>query len=102
MGISTRLSPINRSINLVIDKMLSPEARSAIFAAGAQEILDGADQENRTILGRLPLSKTYVDGRQGAPIASVKPEGVILLKPARRLSWGRWRPWPISPFPTLA
>jgi hypothetical protein len=48
------------------------------FAEFAQETFDEADAINESILGRKPSSQTFVDGREGAPLSSVKPTGIIV------------------------
>jgi len=78
MGIRTKIDPIDRDVKLIIDELLSPAGRSKQFAEAAQEFLDDADNTNRQVLGRIPKSHTYVDGREGAPLESVKPDGVIV------------------------
>ena len=37
-------------------------------------------QQNKQALGVVPPYKTYVDGREGAPLASVKPDGIIRVE----------------------
>jgi hypothetical protein len=69
---------IDRDIALIFAQDLSPEAMSRQFAEFAQETFDEADAINENILGRKPSSQTFVDGREGAPFASVKPTGRIV------------------------
>lgn len=78
MGVKTKIDPIDRDVKLIVDELLSPAGRSKQFAAAAQEFLDEADQTNRQVLGRIPKHHTWVDGREGVPLASVKPDGVIV------------------------
>jgi len=80
MAVKTRIVTVDRDVNLLIDNMLSPAGRSKIFAELAQGILTDADQTNRQVLGRIPKSKTYVDGREGAPLESVKPQGGVIVR----------------------
>lgn len=79
MAVTTRITPISRSIELTMQRHLSPEARSARLAAYAKERLAEAQATNRQALGQVPPHDTYVDGRQGAAVESVKPEGVIVF-----------------------
>lgn len=76
--VSLKVEPIDRDVALIIDRDLSPEARAKAFAADAQVFLDEADDTNRRVLGRIPPSHTWVDGRDGAPLSDVKPDGVIV------------------------
>jgi hypothetical protein len=78
MVVRTHIDPIDRDVQLIIDEMLSPAARSKMFAADAQVMLDEADETNRQALGRVPLNHTYVDGHEGAPVTSVGEPGIIV------------------------
>jgi hypothetical protein len=69
---------IDKDIALIFSQDLSPEAMSRQFAEFAQETFDEADAINESILGRKPSSQTFVDGREGAPLSSVKPTGRIV------------------------
>lgn len=59
---------------------ISPQANSAAFAEFAREQIEEAKQTNKTILGRLPRYTVSVDGREGAALESVKPDGVIVTE----------------------
>lgn len=78
MPITTRVEPIDRDVRLIIDEMLSPAAQSKQFAAIASEFLSEADETNKSVLGRVPPNKTFVDGSEGARLESVRPDGVIV------------------------
>lgn len=80
MAINTKVEPIDRDVHLIIDEMLSPAAQSAQFAAEAQVFLDEADEIDRQALGRIPPNRTYVDGREGAALESVRPVGGIIVR----------------------
>lgn len=69
---------LDRDARLIIDELLSPEAKSRQFAAGARELLADTDETNRTVLGRIPRSKTWVDGTEGAALETVRPDGIIV------------------------
>lgn len=77
MATRTRIQPLNREFELALREDLEPEARSQRFAMFAQEEIDKAAEENRKALGREPRRKVFVDGREGAPLDSVTPAGVI-------------------------
>jgi hypothetical protein len=78
--ISTRLEPVERDIALVLEDVTSGEAASAILAQAAAQARDEAIKQNMQATGSRPEVTTYVDGRKGAPLASVKPDGTILFE----------------------
>lgn len=80
MVISTRVDPVDRDIRLIIDQDLSPAAQSERLAAFAGEALADAEATNRAALGMTPPHHTFVDGREGAALASVRPNGVIVFE----------------------
>lgn len=80
MVVRTRVEPINRDIDLMLNEALSPAAQSAAFAEFAGEQIEDAKQTNRSILGRMPGYTVSVDGQAGAPLTSVKPDGVIVTE----------------------
>lgn len=77
MALSTKIEPLDRDIQLILSETLSPQARSAALAKFAGEEIDGALVHNTRVLGHAPPYTVAVDGRVGAPLQSVKPEGVI-------------------------
>lgn len=77
MAIRTRIEPIGREIEVIIDQTLSPKARSKALADFARVELTEAQRINFKALGHLPGHTTRVDGRSEAPLDSVKPEGRI-------------------------
>jgi hypothetical protein len=46
----------------------------------AQDAIDEAKDTNRQATGVPPKYETYVDGRKGAALSSVKPDGVIVAE----------------------
>jgi hypothetical protein len=78
MAIKIKVDPIDRDVGLIIDELLTPEARRKQLADMARQYLDEADEANRRALGKTPMSKTFVDGREGAPLESVRADGVIV------------------------
>lgn len=88
--LTTKVEPIDRDVRLIIDEMLSPQARSAMFAADAKMFLDDADNTNKAILGRIPRNHTFVDGRDGARLESVKPDGVVVREYELVIDLLRW------------
>ena len=77
MALSVRIQPISRELELLKNEALGPKARSAMLAAFAAEAIAEAAQQNAKVLGRVPPYDVYVDGSEGAPLTSVKPEGTI-------------------------
>lgn len=78
--VKVRIDPIDRDVKLLIDEFLSPAGRSKQFALAAKELLTEADETNKRVLGRIPKSQTYVDGVEGAALASVKPNGGVIVR----------------------
>lgn len=77
--VRTRVEPIDRDIGLILAEELSPKARSARIAEVAGAELRAAQDRNRAALGRVPPHETFVDGRAGAAIEAVKPDGGVIV-----------------------
>lgn len=77
MGLTAKVTPVRRDIDLAMAEALGAKARSAYLAQFAAEGIKEAQRENARLLGRVPSYDVWVDGRHGAPLASVKPDGVI-------------------------
>ena len=77
MALETRVQPIVRDLELIQRQDLGAKAQSAVLAAFAAEAIEEAKQQNKRVLGVVPPYDVYVDGREGAPLESVKPNGVI-------------------------
>lgn len=80
MVVRTKVEPIDRDVRLIIDELLSPQAQSAQLAGAARQFITEADETNRLVLGRIPPRKTFVDGREGAALETVRPGGVIVAE----------------------
>ena len=80
MARPARLDPFSREFAAMIDEVLSPKARSAALAEVALVEIQRANTINRTALGSEPKYEQFVDGRQGAPLESVKAGGMILAE----------------------
>ena len=79
--ISTRLDPFDLpTINVLINELLSPKAQSLLLASVAKTARNEAIAINRRALGRDPKYDTYVDGRIGAQLELVKPNGQIIFE----------------------
>jgi len=64
----------------MIDAELSPKARAARLAEVARVEIERARDINRQTLGVDADFEVYVDGRQGAPVDSVKPGGFVFAE----------------------
>lgn len=79
MAVKTRIDSIATDINLFVSRDLSPAGQSRAVAEFARGAIAEADQTNRRILGRIPPRTITVDGRQGAPLESVRPAGGSII-----------------------
>jgi hypothetical protein len=81
MAVKVKITPFEKTFKLVIDRNLSPKARSQRVAAFARKEIDTADAQNARVLGSAPPKTVTVDGRQGAPLESVNPDrGTIIAE----------------------
>lgn len=80
MTIRYRIDPLEKDIKVWLDQALGPKARSKALATFAQDAIDDANAINAKALGRVPPYDVWVDGRQGAPLQSVKPEGKVIAE----------------------
>lgn len=79
MALKIKIDPIERVTAASIRSDLDlPEQRRAAGEFARQGIAE-ADQVNRRVLGRVPPRTITVDGRQGAPLESVKPDGGSII-----------------------
>lgn len=69
-----KIDPVDQWIEVTVDELLSPQARSKAVADFARRQLDAAQDVNRKALGREPPFTQSVDGRQGAALESVNPD----------------------------
>lgn len=76
----SRIEPLEKDIELLIQQDLSPEARSRTLAEFARESLAEAEITNSEALGRPVTHDKFVDGREGADESSVRPDGVIVYE----------------------
>jgi hypothetical protein len=81
MPVKTRIESFNLDYNLITREMLSVEAQRADFAQRASQIITDVKAQNAKVLGRVPKHTISVDGREGAPLNSVKiPNGVVFVE----------------------
>lgn len=79
MTVTTKIDAIDKDLALMLREDLSPEAQRAMLASFAREELGKAQAINRRALGYDPTYDTFVDGRRGAALESVHPNGTILF-----------------------
>jgi hypothetical protein len=80
MAVVTKVDSIERDVDIIINEMLSPAARSKAFAEFARGEIASADETNRFILGRVPPRTITVDGSPGARLEGVRPDGSIVAE----------------------
>lgn len=80
MAVRTRVQSIERDVALIMDQDLSPRSQSMLLATFAAEQISEARETNRQILGRIPRTTIAVDGREGAALESVRPDGMIVAE----------------------
>lgn len=75
MALKIKIDPVEKfSAISVRNDLTLPEQKRELAAFVSDEIAD-ADQANQRILGRIPPKTVTVDGRLGAPLDSVNPDG---------------------------
>lgn len=78
MRLSAKVETIDRDI---VVRLVGDDAdRSRQFADYAREALVEAQEANRRATGRVPTHETFVDGRRGAALETVKPDGTIVFE----------------------
>jgi hypothetical protein len=80
MALRIKLKPLNVNYDLLLSKMLSPQAQSKALAQFARKTIEDGKAHNAKVLGRVPPYTVSVDGRLGAPLESVKPNGVVFVE----------------------
>jgi hypothetical protein len=76
----TPIKPIERQVELIVAKTLSPQVAAEKRAKAARTILDRTDAHNARILGAVPPFETFVDGRESDDFKAVKPDGTIVRR----------------------
>jgi hypothetical protein len=80
MTLRSRVDLIDRDVIASLLPELTPEGKSKALAAFAREQFDQADRQNTAALGSQARHETYVDGRLGAPLETVRPDGSVLFE----------------------
>lgn len=75
MVVRIRLDPIATTLRVMVDKDASIPAQQKAIANFARSEIAKADAINARVLGRVPPKEITVDGRAGASLESVKPNG---------------------------
>lgn len=78
MAIRTKVEPIARDVSLLLADALGPQVRSQLLADFARRQLAEAAEINRAATGHGSPVEVFVDGRKGAPLENVRPDGVIV------------------------
>lgn len=79
MAVKVKFTAFEKTIKVLIDSRLSPQARSLRFAQFAYQKIAETDDQNRRALGSVPPRTVTVDGRLGAPLDSVKPDNGVIV-----------------------
>jgi hypothetical protein len=72
MPLRTRVQPIQKDVQLLLDEFKSPQQRSKALAQFAHDEIEDAKKINRRALGYDPPVTIYVDGNKSISIESVK------------------------------
>lgn len=73
-----KIEAFTRQVEVFVKDLKSPEARSARLARFAEEGIAEIRQSNKAVTGSNVPPRVSVDGREGAPLKSVRPDGVII------------------------
>lgn len=79
MTVTTKVELLDRDIALMVSDLLSPEAQSQAIADFAESALEDALAVDTAAIGETPSYETIVDGRPGAALSSVRPDGTIVF-----------------------
>ena len=69
-----------RDVQVATKDLTDPKAKSKRLAAFARAEIAKADARNKAAVGRDVPHTVAVDGRKGAPLASVRPDGVVVAE----------------------
>lgn len=70
---------VAQRIRAFANDALSPKAQGEVIARFARAKLHETDEHNRRALGYVPTHTVTVDGRFGAPLETVKPQGGAIV-----------------------
>lgn len=80
MPVKADLNIVERDLVALFPEELGPQARSKALAEFARNEIITAREQNTQALGRAPDYDVYVDGRKGAALETVKPDGKIVAE----------------------
>ncbi|WAJ27546.1 hypothetical protein [Antarcticirhabdus aurantiaca] len=75
-----KIENFSRQVQVFLADLKSPEARSARLAQVARDGIADIRATNKAVTGSDTPPRVAVDGRVGAPLASVRPDGVIVAE----------------------
>jgi hypothetical protein len=73
-----RIGNFRQEIAAFVNENLSPAARQKMMARKAQEVIAQTAARNETALGRKVTYDQFVDGKEGAPLESINPNGGVV------------------------
>jgi hypothetical protein len=73
-----RIGNFRQDVQAFVNENLSPRARQMLMAEKAREVLAKAKAENKQAVGREVPYDQFVDGREGAPLDSINPNGGVI------------------------
>lgn len=79
MPLKVRIDPVEKEISAILSRDLSRAEQQKAAGAFARQGIEEHKAANRLILGRVPPLTVWVDGRKGASLESVKPNGGTIL-----------------------
>jgi hypothetical protein len=80
VALRSKVDLIDRDVLAKLLPELTPGGQTKALAAFARQQFDQADRQNTAALGAPAPHETYVDGRLGAPLETVRPDGAILFE----------------------
>lgn len=76
-----RIKANGRALELAVSKALAPKERVKVIAQMHMKLVAEAAAHNRSVLGIVPPSETWVNGRKGAALETMNPDsGTIYTK----------------------
>ncbi len=75
MALSIKIDPVEKFTAVDVRDDISDSEQRAAVAAFVQDGISAAKEQNRSVLGRVPPYTVTVDGREGASLDSVNPDG---------------------------
>ena len=73
-----RITATSRTMELTVQKGGDPKVQAARVAKYHRDAVAEADEQNKRALGAVPPSETFVDGRVGARLETVRLDGGVI------------------------